>query len=254
MSDGKTGKGYAGGRIGRDGLARGGRVLLVILLALVCGFALRAYDGQQEGVDRNERLYFPSGRFLREAACGYREMAADYLWFQTVQYYGGYRKGEHDIRYYDLLVDGVVQLDPRFEEAYYFASLVASLDFGDIPRAVDLLRRGILHNPHTATLPFNVGFLHWVFRRDYPRARLWFDEAARQPDATEFHQRFAAYARRKAGDLEGSRALWLYLRDTAATPDLRQVAEQHLAAVEAELAVEQAGGAVREAIEPEVDR
>jgi len=246
--------GFGGSGIGRDGLARGGRLVLVVLLALVCGFALRAYDGQQEGVDRNERLYFPSGRFLREATCGYREMAADFLWFRTVQYYGGYRKGEHDIRYFDLLVDGVVRLDPRFDEAYYFASLVASLDFGDIPRAVDLLRRGILHNPHTATLPFNVGFLHWVFRRDYPRARLWFDEAARQPDATEFHQRFAAYARRKAGDLEGSRALWLHLRDTAESPDLRQVAEQHLAAVEAELAGKQAPGTVREAIEPEVGR
>jgi hypothetical protein len=235
------------------GRGRALRAAVALVCAAAAVIALRANDGLQRNVDRNERLYFPSGRFLREAACGYREMAADYLWFQTVQYYGGYRKGEHDMRYFELLVDAVVRLDPRFVEAYYFASLVASLDFGDVPRAVDILRRGILHNPHTAALPFNVGFLHWVFTKNYPRARLWFDVAAGLPDATEFHQRFAAYARRKAGDLEGSRALWLHLRDTAASADLRRVAEEHLARVEAELARRRAVGQAEESSEPEVE-
>ena len=69
MSGAGKNSGFAGIGIGRNGLARGGRLVLVVLLALVCGFALRAYDGQQEGVDRNERLYFLSGRFLREASC-----------------------------------------------------------------------------------------------------------------------------------------------------------------------------------------
>jgi hypothetical protein len=211
------------------------RWLLAIALATACVAVLRSYDDVRATESRDVRLYFPNGRFLREAACGFREVAADYLWFQTVQYYGGYRKGEHDSRYFDLLIDGVTQLDPRFVEAYYFAALVACLDFGDIPRAVDILRRGILHNPQTASLRFHVGFMYYVFEKNFARASMWIDSAARQPDATEFHERFAAYARRRAGDLEGSLALWCHLRDTTRSTDLRRVAEEHIAKLEEEL-------------------
>ena len=205
-------------------------------LAAVCVLALGRYDRTVVHRESQERLYFPSGRFLREATCGFREVAADYLWFQAVQYYGGYRKGEHDMRYFDLLIDSVTHLDPRFVEAYYFASLVYSLDYGDIPRAIRFLGRGIVHNPEVASLPFHAGFLYYVFRKNYPRARLWFDQAAARPEATEFHKRFAAFARRKAGDLEGSLGLWQHLLDTASNPELREMAQEHIAKCERELA------------------
>jgi hypothetical protein len=213
---------------------------LLALMAVVCVQSLDRYEVAAARHSRQERLYFPNGRFLREAACGFREVAADYLWFQAVQYYGGYRKGEHDMRYFDLLIDGVTSLDPRFVEAYYFASLVYSLDFGDIVRAVDVLGRGMIHNFEVASLPFHAGFLYYVFRKDYSRAQLWFDHAASRPDASEFHVRFAAYARRKAGDLEGSLGLWRYLRDTTANSELREVAEEHIAICERQLAEQQA--------------
>jgi hypothetical protein len=206
-----------------------------VLLAAACVAVLTAYSDGRVRAHQNERLYFPNGRFLRESAVGFREMAADYLWFQTVQYYGGYRKGEHDMRYFDLLIDGVTNLDPRFVEAYYFASLVACLDFGDIPRAVDILRLGIQHNPYVACLPFHIGFMYYVFEKDFPRARLWFDVAARQPDASEFEQRFAAYARGRAGDLESSLALWRHLRDTARNAELRRIAADHITRLEEQL-------------------
>jgi tetratricopeptide (TPR) repeat protein len=211
-------------------------------LVVVCIFALNRYDGGVSRQGSQERLYFPSGQFLREAACGFREVAADYLWFQAVQYYGGYRKGEHDMRYFDLLIESITRLDPRFVEAYYFASLVYSLDYGDVPRAVTILGRGITRNPDVASLPFHAGFLYYVFRKNYPRARIWFDRAASRPDASEFHKRFAAFARRRAGDLEGSLGLWRHLRDTATNPELRNVAEEHIAACERQLAERAASG------------
>lgn len=208
----------------------------VAALACVCVLTLNWHDGSVRRLRSQERLYFPSGQFLREAACGFRELAADYLWFQLVQYYGGYRKGEHDMRYFELLIDAITRLDPRFVEAYYFASLVYSLDNGDIPRAVAILGRGIVHNPNVASLPFHTGFIYYVFRKNYPRARVWFDQAATCRDASDFHKRFAAYARRMAGDLNGSLGLWRHLRDTANNPELRAVAEEHIKACEKQLA------------------
>ena len=46
---------------------------------------------------------------------------------------------------------------------------------------------------------------------------------------------------RKAGDLEGSLGLWQHLRDTASNPELRAVAEEHIALCERQLAERRAG-------------
>ena len=213
-------------------VASAGRWLLAVGLAGIVVFSLWAYGDQERGADTQERLYFPSGRFLREATCGFREMAADYLWFQTVQYYGGFRRGEHDMRYFDLLIDGVTRLDRRFVEAYYFSSLVYCIDFGDIDRAVDILRQGICANPDVASLPFHVGFMYYVFQKNYPRAAVWFDHAADRPDATDFHRRFNAFARKRAGQIEASLALWQHLHDTASNPEMKKVAAEYIAECE----------------------
>ena len=213
-------------------VASAGRWLLAVGLAGIVVFSLWVYGDQERGADTQERLYFPSGRFLREATCGFREMAADYLWFQTVQYYGGFRRGEHDMRYFDLLIDGVTRLDRRFVEAYYFSSLVYCIDFGDIDRAVDVLRLGICANPDVASLPFHVGFMYYVFQKNYPRAAVWFDHAADRPDATDFHRRFNAFARKRAGQLEASLTLWRHLHDTASNPEMKKVAAEYIAECE----------------------
>jgi hypothetical protein len=174
----------------------------------------------------NEKLYFPSGNFLREAAVGFQSVLADYLWFRTIQYYGSYRQGEHDLRYFQGLVNGVVQLDPRFIEAYYFGSLVASMDQQAVAYAVDLLKRGILANPDRWMLPFHVGFLYYVLEPDYERAALWFQLAAQTSDANDFVRRFAAFARKKAGNLEGSIVLWRHLYESTSNPAMKELADR----------------------------
>lgn len=173
-----------------------------------------------------ERLYYPAGPLLAHASLGFRAPVADYTWLQAVQYYGGYCRGENDLRYFAGLVDAVVTLDPRFSEAYYFASLVQSLGHGDHDGAIELLKRGILANPADWRLPFNIGFIHYVFLREYQAAAGWFAAAAALPGANDFCQRFAAFSRSRAGDLEGSLLLWDNLRRTTRSPEMRELAER----------------------------
>ncbi len=204
----------------------GAGLLLSVALLLASMGLLRAMAGSLHHTAHDEELYYPSGRFLREATVGFREVAADYLWFQTVQYYGSYRNGEHDLRYFAGLVDAVTDLDPRFVEAYYFGSLVASMDQNQIPAAVSLLKKGILANPDRWILPFNIGFTYYVLTQDFDRAALWFQIAAEAPDATDFARRFAAFARKRAGNIEGSLALWRNLRETTNNPIMRDLADR----------------------------
>lgn len=200
------------------------RGLATVALVLVVVVTLRVFDGQEDGALQQERLYFPSGNFLVESTLGFREAAADYLWFRFVQYYGSYAKGENDFRYFDLLIDGITKLDPQFEEAYYFASLVCWSSFGDTKRSVDMLKRGILANPDKAKLPFQIGFIYYVMEHDYPRAGHWFEVAGRCSDATDKEPRFAAFARYKAGDDQVSLALWQNLYESTDSPHMKDLA------------------------------
>jgi hypothetical protein len=181
---------------------------------------------QPRAAHPHERLYFPAGRGIQAACLGFDAPVADYLWLQATQYYGGYRRGEHDLRYFDGLIDAVTRLDPRFAEAYRFASLVLCLDFRQYDRAVDVLKRGVLANPDDWQLVFDVGFVHYVFRRDDDLAAAWFTRAAAFPEASDFCRRFAAFAKRRGGDQQGSLLLWEELRRTTASEEMRQLADQ----------------------------
>lgn len=200
------------------------RSVSVGILFAVIVMTLRVFDSREDASLQQERLYFPSGNFLVESTLGFREAAADYLWFRFIQYYGAYSLGQNDFRYFDLLIDGITKLDPHFEEAYYFASLVCWSSFGDVDRSIDMLKRGILANPDKAKLPFQIGFIYYVIEHDYERAAKWFEFAGRCSDATDKEPRFAAFAKYKSGDARVSLALWKNLYESTDSPQMKELA------------------------------
>ncbi len=218
------------------------RSLAALVLVAVMVSSLTRLDAAREGAGRDERLYFPSGKFLVESSLGFRHVAADYLWFRFIQYFGSYAKGEHDLRYFDLVLDGITRLDPRFVEAYHFGSLVAWSEEGDFGKSLDILKRGILHNPDVAKLPFQVAFTYYVFFHDFDRASFWFEAAARCSDATDRESRFAAFARYKAGDERVSLALWKDLEKTTSSADMQELAAKMIKKLERELRIRQLYG------------
>lgn len=214
----------------------GGLVVMVALaLALVAGLSALAADLRHDDVPthQDERLYLPDGKFLRVASLGFHAPAADYAWLQAVQYYGGYRQGDHDLRYFDGLLDAVVTLDPRFEDAYVVSALIHCMDDADTDAAVDVLKRGLLANPDSWRLHFEIGFIHYVFTRQFDRASFWFAAAAEKPGATDFCRRFAAWSANRDGDLLGALYLWENLRQTTDNPDMRDLATRQVEQIEA---------------------
>jgi tetratricopeptide (TPR) repeat protein len=213
-----------------------------VALVAVLSVTLGALDAESRRAARQDRLYFPSGRALVESSVGFREVAADYLWFRFVQYFGSYAKGNHDLRYFDLLVDAITRLDPRFVEAYHFASLVAWSELGDFEKSIDLLKRGILANPESAKLHFQVGFTYYVFFQDYRRSATWFEAAARCPDGGETEARFAAFARYRAGDDRVSLELWKEMAASTESPQMRELAEKMVEKLERKLTIQKLYG------------
>jgi tetratricopeptide (TPR) repeat protein len=197
--------------------------------------SLGVLDAEKRRQVRQDRLYFPSGRALVESSVGFREVAADFLWFRFVQYFGAYAKGHNDLRYFDLLIDAITRLDPRFVEAYHFASLVAWSELGDFDKSIELLKRGILANPGSAKLHFQVGFTYYVFYQDYLRSANWFEAAARCPDGGDTEARFAAFARYRAGDDRVSLELWKQMARSTESPQMLDLAEKMITKLERRL-------------------
>ncbi|MEZ4388343.1 MAG: hypothetical protein R3D98_12370 [Candidatus Krumholzibacteriia bacterium] len=222
-------------------MGRGALVsLAAIALALVAGLSALGADlrAAARPDHADERLYLPDGRFLRLASLGFPAPAADYTWLQAVQYYGGYRRGEHDLRYFDGLVEAVTTLDPEFEDAYVFSALVHCLDANDQRGAVDVLKRGLVALPDSWRLHFEIGFIHYVFTGEFGVASRWFALAAEQPGASDFCRRFAAWSAGRDGDLLGSLYLWENLRRTTENPDMRDLAGRMVDSLRARLSDE----------------
>ncbi len=216
---------------------RVGRWVVVAGLLAALPLLLQVLDQRPAAKQSQERLYFPSGKFLVESSLGFREAMADYLWFRFIQYYGAFRKGENDLRYMDLLVDGITRLDPEFVEAYYLPSLILWSDFGTPEKSLDLLKKGILHNPDTAKLKFQVGFVYYVFLHEYERSAFWFEAAGSCSDASDKEKRFAAFARYKAGDDRVSLELWYSLLENTDSPDMQKLAVKMIKKLEAKMNV-----------------
>lgn len=175
-----------------------------------------------------DNMYLPSGKFIEEASLGYDQIAADLIWSQAVQYYGGYRKGNHDLAYFEGLVELVTDLDPHFVFPYRFGALVLSQDMDALDRGLRILRKGMHHNPTNWEIPFEIGFLYFVDARNPDMAARYFDLSSRMPAAPDLARRFAAFVYSKAGHSEMSIRMWEELKDTTEEPYMRKLAQRYL--------------------------
>jgi len=175
-----------------------------------------------------EVLYLPSGQFLEQASLGYKNLVADILWFRTIQYYGGYRLGENDLALFQHLIDVITELDPKFSFAYLFGALIIAEDLGAFDEGIEVLKRGMYNNPDDWWLPFEIGFLNYVYARNYKEAVRYFNLASRIPGAEEITRRFAAFAAARGGYIEKSIAMWQELAETSNNKYIRELARHYI--------------------------
>jgi tetratricopeptide (TPR) repeat protein len=188
-----------------------------------------------DGKAQDDVAYLPNSEFMKMAALGYRELAADLFWFKAVQYYGGYRLSQNDIHLFNHLAGMITDLDPNFLGAYKLSALVITEDLGNFAAAKNLMEKGLKHNPDDYWLTFEMGFLHYMAGRDYRDAEKYFRVAATIPNSDGGRAaRFAADAASKGGNIEASIALWKDLAENSDSKHIRELAERYIAKLEAQ--------------------
>lgn len=213
---------------------------VALLVGLAAGFALVQL---QQSLDRSlaqyqveeQLLYLSSDVWVKRLSLGYDGLVACLYWTRAVQHYGREHMKDRptDYRLLYPLLDITTTLDPELLLAYRFGAIFLAEDPPGGPgrpeQAIDLLQKGIRHNPDYWRLWYDLGYIYYQGLKDYNRASQAFYEGAKNPKANDYMRVMAAKIAAEGGNRAMARSLWMELYRSTDDPNIRQNALQHLA-------------------------
>jgi len=185
-------------------------------------------------------LYFSSPSAIKRMALGYDCLLGDFYWMRAIQYYG--RREEADrraVRYKNLstLLDITTTLNPDLLDAYRSGSLFLAepdpIGAGQPLDAVKLLEKGMRAHPKEWRLPYDKGFIYFLFLKDYRAAGDAWLSASRLPEAPPWVEGLAAMSLSKGGAMEVAIALWQRQLEESDRANIRENARNHLLSIQA---------------------
>ncbi|HEU0033790.1 MAG TPA: hypothetical protein VFQ53_24350 [Kofleriaceae bacterium] len=185
-------------------------VALAALLSIAGAQGARALATEQRTGEAIEEPYAPSPGAAPIVSLGYREVAADLLFFRLIGYFGG---PEHTAEGVAALAEAIAALDPMYYRVYEWGAraMVASKrgrDNRTVERAVALLEAGMAKFPTDAKLPMLAGEICITDykTKDPAERRIWdekgarfLEAAVRKPNAPATASTLAATLRTKLG-------------------------------------------------------
>lgn len=135
--------------------------LLLALSSLMSHMILERRETGRDAADAR------SGGFLKEIsrrpalALGFRNFLADLVWLEAVQISGEHRltRVAYDRLY--LLLDSVIDFDPRFKVPYLLGAITLSDSPAHARQAVSLVDRGRQTFPADWQFPFYIGYIRY---------------------------------------------------------------------------------------------
>lgn len=152
------------------------------------------------------RLLVPHPQVAKLLVSDFDNLAADLLWIHALQHNGlQIAEDDEDRRDFRGLyeaLDLASDLDPRFHELSTFGSWMLA-DGRRVPEALRLLEKGQARHPGHWMYPYQLGFIEFLYSRDYLKAARHFEAAAALPDCPPGAGRMAAglYAKGNKRDL-----------------------------------------------------
>lgn len=125
-------------------------------------------------------------------AVGFRNFLGDLAWLQAVQVSG---ERKMTPRHYDrlyLLLQAVVNFDPRFVVPYLLGGIILGDSPGHSREALDILRRGMEHHPGDWRFPFYIGYTRYFSLGDPLEGAKAIEVASRIPESPPYLPLLAA--------------------------------------------------------------
>jgi tetratricopeptide (TPR) repeat protein len=188
----------------------------MVVVSLVAAVTLqvardRLAPPRQAGVPT---LWLQSPEAARRIMLSFTDLAADVYWMRAVVHYGGERRLEGAERFQLLypLLDMATTLDPLFDVAARMGAIFLSEGYPGGPgrpdRAIQLLEKGLSHDPLRWQYHHDIGFVNYWWLKDYAEAARQFERGSQLPNAPEWLRTMAAVTLARGGDREAARKLW----------------------------------------------
>ncbi|MEE8200392.1 MAG: hypothetical protein V3R29_04405 [Candidatus Acidoferrales bacterium] len=220
---------------------------LVLVAFLAGGYVLvtlqRRIDRQFERFRVQEQfLYISQPEWVKRLALGYDGLLGCIYWTRAVQHYGWQRLTYQKYNLLYPLLDITTTLDPQLLIAYRFGAIFLTEEPprgpGQYPQAVELLRKGIGHNPSYWRLWYDLGFVYYR-KQQYQQSAAAFYEGSKLPGARDWMKVMAAKIAAEGGQRRFAIELWTVLYETTDSPAIRQNARAHLEGLLADEQIEQ---------------
>ncbi len=118
-------------------------IILVVSFSVSVLLQNRILKRVEYSVPYIDSLYLPKGDIIKPLVLDYDMFVADFFWFRTIQAFGGHWTGDRIYKNFDRMFDIIITLDPHFEEAYLFGTLVLGDEARDKEKTYKLFNRGI---------------------------------------------------------------------------------------------------------------
>ena len=185
------------GETGRGAVLAG----MCLCFGMGTGIALNALEHERPAETRaGELSYLPKSEYLKVAVLGYHQVAADLIWLKAVQHLGEMRQTEQGYRWAYHAIDVITDLDPQFWFAYLAGGAVLSVWGGMVPEGLNLLIKGMRHNPEVWQLPFYAGYDYFYEMCDSASGAKYLKIAASLPGAPSYLPKLVARLSVEAGD------------------------------------------------------
>lgn len=228
------------------------RRILIGILAVAVGFTCTA--GIQRRLDAirardrgEELLYLPNDKLLNHFCAGMDSIVSDFLWLKCVQYTAEHFHSDQDFTWLNHMAEMITRLDPYNVAAYrYLAIFLASLKADD-NASIELLRRGMLHNPFAYELPYEIAMTYLLNRREQPdspvQAAKYLGMAVETGNAPPFVLEVAQVLQGEHNLFDVERSMWLHTRESG-DRFMRELAERKLIELDLRVACTQLDNAI----------
>lgn len=208
------------------------KIWIAILILLVLSFSTHKVHlnikTQQKAAPKEELLYLPVGKYVKIAAIGFDNFIADLVFIRAVQYFGAHFMSDRRYPYLERLFDVIVTLEPTFIEAYRFGALTLGEEAGRFDKAIALLKRGIVNNPKSWELPFDLGFIYFYNLKEVENALDAYKLATTRPGCPDYVQRYIPYLHYEAGRKALALHLWKKIYNEAKDNLIKEIADRNI--------------------------
>jgi hypothetical protein len=198
----------------------------LVLAALAIAFA----PATHAQADSDPTPWPPS--IIRVASLGRSHAAANVAWLKTVQLLGSDSYAAADYPHLETWIDLITQLDPAFEEPYFFGAALLVTDAKRAPKIDALLQRGETAFPGVFAFPMMRGFLAQFGLFDASVAAEHYRRAVKLPNAPPY---LAAHAERLAKEGASCGSIMADLKELtagASSAQVQTIAEQRFRILE----------------------